>query len=324
MWFKVHTPESGSDNGGSNPGEGENGEGEENTEPKTYKAEELVSKGDLAKYFTILSEGNYGEVLVEVPALVTITIHEAWDGVSVQSNKTLEAGETYTTGNVKEKMTWWPNAEYWKKINGVQLTSANLNTFFSTTGDYGSWKVIVPNQAATGREISTPTSSDIIILTRKNGQVTEPNFVNSETEDEIIVAKKADIDNSNGQLFNSTDNLEKASPAPIKITVQSDGKVEVVFFAGVNKLHLVGTNIFKYCYDENRCTLEGNVLTTSDGYVIGTMTIYLNSRGNSNSGTNGGSEGGVSGSGGGGGGCNSMNYSALLFAVIPFALRKRS
>ena len=221
-------------------------------------------------------------------------------------------------------MTWWPNAEYWKKINGVQLTSANLNTFFSTTGDYGSWKVIVPNQAATGREISTPTSSDIIILTRKNGQVTEPNFVNSETEDEIIVAKKADIDNSNGQLFNSTDNLEKASPAPIKITVQSDGKVEVVFFAGVNKLHLVGTNIFKYCYDENRCTLEGNVLTTSDGYVIGTMTIYLNSRGNSNGGTNGGSEGGVSGSGGGGGGCNSMNYSALLFAVIPFALRKRS
>lgn len=316
LWFKVHTPESGPDNGGSNPGEGENGEGN-NPEPQTFTADQLISAGDLKKYFDVISEGANGEIQVWIPAYTTITVHEAWDFAHTGSGKKY-AGESFTTGDSKEQVTWWPNVAYWEAKNSVQLTSANLSTFLSTTGD--TWKTATLTSAAEGKKLRVASDSDLALLTRKDGTVTEPDFVNSETKDEIIVAEKSDIDNSNGQLFNSTDNLEKASPAPIKITVQSDGKVEVVFFAGVNKLHLVGTNIFKYSYDENRCTLEGNVLTTSDGYVIGTMTIYLNSRGNSNGGTNGS----VSGSGGGGGGCNSMNYSALLFAVIPFALRKRS
>lgn len=323
LWFKVSSPapESGPDNGGSNPGEGENGEGN-NPEPQTFTADQLISAGDLKKYFTVINEGTYGEIQVEIPALTTIEVHEAWDFVSTGGGKKY-AGEKFTTGATKEQATFWPNVAYWEAKNSVQLTSANLSTFLSTTtGD--TWKTATLTSAAEGKKLRVASSSDLTLLTRKNGQVTEPDFVNSETEDEIIVAKKADVDNSNGTMFESTESITKASPAPITINIQQDGKVEVIFFCGTNKLRLFGSNLFKYSYDTSRCKLAGEILSANDGYVIGTMTVYLNAKGNSNSGTNGGSEGGVSGSGGGGGGCNGFNLSSLLLLAIPMLARKRS
>lgn len=297
-------------------------------EVKEYGKDELVTADDVLRIFGGV-KGDKGEVKeVPIPAHTRFTVHEAWACVSLWDSTQAPADYIVETGSQEQKVTFWPNPEYWQTKNTIAITATEIEKVFEIgepVVEGSVWQTVVAKAEMAGKTLSLDATLTAVTI-KGDGVVLETPVITvpaagaetaADVDDVIRICKKADLEAADYTTLNG---IRKASPVTVEVENKGEGSNAVKFYLALASWKpALGANLFEVSVDPTHVDTKDGVYTSKDGYHIAFVTAWLKNvadadkKAAADTGNGGGS---------GGGGCNG-GYGAIALALLPlFALKK--